>query len=170
MFNDRILSEQGKFSSPLEAFAVQDMGWHYIYPYELSFVAWLILRNSERGMQHFHETLTICSFATLLFLSMLQCIHPTWSFAPFEPNFFARTVLCHLIAVSVSFGSILWRRSSNNLSFSEQREEWQAKSSRWSIPGMALFTDAVSDLLIRSLVVENDTEIDFFSRVCTRLS
>jgi hypothetical protein len=144
MFNDRILSENGKFSSSLEAFAVHDMGWHLIYPYELSFVAWFILRNSERGMQHFHETLTICSLATLLFMSMLQSVHPTWSFAPFEPDFFARMVLCHLIAVSMSWGSISWRRSMIVLSWSERHEEWLARSSRWSIPGLALFTGAVS--------------------------
>lgn len=147
MFNDRILAEEGKFSSSLEAFAVHDMGWNFIYPYELSFVAWFILRNSERGMHHFHETLTICSLATLLFMSMLQCVHPTWSFAPFEPNFFAQMVLCHLVAVTVSWGSISWRRSSEQvLSWSERHEEWLAKSSRWSIPGMALFTGAVSEL------------------------
>jgi hypothetical protein len=146
MFNDRILAEEGRFSSSLEAFAVHDMGWNFIYPYELSFVAWFILRNSERGMQHFHETLTMCSVGTLLFMSMLQCVHPTWSFAPFAPDFFARMVLCHLIAVLFSWGSISWRRSSDDLSWSARHEEWLARSSRWSIPGLALFTGAVSDL------------------------
>lgn len=155
MFNDRILSAEGAFSSSLEAFAVHDMGWHFIYPYELSFVAWFLLRNSERGMLHFHETLTMCSMATILFMTILQSVHPTWSFAPFEPNFFARMVLCHLIAVSISWARLsCWRGSSQFVPVTYSHQEWKAKSARWSIPGMALITGAVSILKHRQKTLD----------------
>lgn len=150
MFNDRILVE-GKFASAVEAFAVHDMGWLFIYPYELSFVAWFILRNSKRGIEKFHETFTVCSFATVLFMSLLQCVHPKWSFAPFEPDFFARMVLCHMIAIYMSSASISFRRSMDDQTISDQYQNWRARTSGWSIPGMALFSGAVSSCSFTSV-------------------
>lgn len=159
MFNDHILSAQGTFSSSLEAFAVHDMGWNFLYPYELSFVAlFLLVRHpphhqyskdddrSETAMQHFQETLNMCSIATLLFLAVLQSIHPKWSFPPLEPNFFARMILCHLLAVSISWGSLSWRATRNAETFvptTYNDQDWRAKSARWSIPGIALISGAV---------------------------
>ena len=143
MFNERIL-QQGNFATTMEATAVHDMGWLFIYPYELSIVAWFLLRNSPQGMRHLHETLILCSFATVVVMSILQGVHPMWSFTPFEPEFFARMVLCHMTAVSIGMASIVWDPSFLDSSPSDRHEEWRAKSARWSIPGMALFVGAVS--------------------------
>jgi hypothetical protein len=148
IFNEQILSAGGTFSSSLEAFSVHDMGWHFIYPYELSFVAWFILRSSKGEMHFFHRTLTMCSFATVLFMSLLQCVHPTKSFAPFESNFFARMVLCHLLAISIS----TWTMSLNSTVGAQPSPDCAAVA-RWSIPGMALFVGSVcAFMLIASIV------------------
>ncbi len=163
MFNDRILTE-GRFASSMEASAVHDMGWLFIYPYELSLVAWFILRNSQQAMEHFHDALALCSFATVLFLSLLQGIHPKWSLAPLEPDFFARMVLCHMVAVSVSAVSIALRKS--NPVLSEWQQDWRAKSARWSIPGMALLSGAVSFLCMTTRVSSSRVSHD---AVCVRL-
>lgn len=144
MFNERIL-KHGNFGTTMEATAVHDMGWLFIYPYELSIVAWFILRNSPQGIRRLHETLTMCSFATVVFMSMLQGVHPRWSFSPFEPEFFARMVLCHMTAISISVTGMLWEQViRRDTSLVDRHQDWRAKSARWSIPGMALFTGAVS--------------------------
>lgn len=146
MFNDRILKD-GHFGTTMEATAVHDMGWLFIYPYELSLVAWFLLRNSHQGMRQLHETLILCSFATVVFMSILQGVHPRWSYSPFEPEFFARMVLCHMTAFSISVASIYWDRTFLDSSSSDRHQVWRAKSARWSIPGMALFTGAVVNSL-----------------------
>lgn len=146
MFNDRIL-KHGNFGTTLESTAVHNMGWLFIYPYELCIVAWFILRNSPQGMRNLHETLLLCSFATVVFMSILQGVHPRWSFSPFEPEFFARMVLCHMTAVSISAASIFWDKGILETSPSDRHQDWRAKSARWSIPGMALFVGAVVNSL-----------------------
>jgi hypothetical protein len=109
----------------------------------------LVLLPCSYGEMHFfHRTLTMCSFATVLFMSLLQCVHPTKSFAPFESNFFARMVLCHLLAISIS----TWTMSLNSTVGAQPSPDCAAVA-RWSIPGMALFVGSVcAFMLIASIV------------------
>lgn len=140
MYNDRllkVLKENRAFSSPLEAFAVQDMGMRFIYQYELSLVACMLLRNSRSGMHFFHKTLVLCSFAIMMAMAWLQTLHFRSDFTPFEPNFFARMVLSHLFAISFS----IWTMS---LKKNRYIHKPPYIGGRWSIPGIALFIGSVS--------------------------
>lgn len=152
MFNEQLLEEDKNFASSLDAMAVHDLGWIIIFPYEMSFVAWFILRQSRRGMEHFHKTLTTCSLVTILFLSALQAVHPRWSYVPFESNFFASVVFYHLTAISISISSILLRKNPSSKSVEmmdlEQYQEWRARSARWSIPGTSLILASMISALM----------------------
>lgn len=140
MYNDRLLKENRALSSPLEAFAVQDMGMRFIYQYELSLVACMLLRNSRSGMHNFHKALVLSSFATIMAMAWLQTWHFRSDFTPFESNFFARMVLNHLFAISFS----IWTMSLKN---NRDIHKTPHIGGRWSIPGIALFTGSVSQNL-----------------------
>jgi hypothetical protein len=140
MYNDRLLKENHAFSSPLEAFAVQDMGMRFIYQYELSLVACILLRNSRSAMHFFHKALVLCSSATIMAMAWLQTLHLRADFTPFEPNFFARMVLSHLFAISFSIWTMSLKKNRNI-------HEPPYSGGRWSIPGIALFIGSVSQNL-----------------------
>jgi hypothetical protein len=170
MFNERLVDGNREFSASMESFAVHDFGWLFILPYEMCFVAWFILRKSEWGMQQFHETLTACSLATVVFIAALQAVHPRRQVAPFDPTFFAYVILFHSTAVAISGASIVRRRQGQTMTNpptdSQRYQEWRARSARWSIPGTALFvTSGINTLMIvaslQVLVKRNGLETYF---------
>ena len=139
MYNDRLLQKSGNAMTPLEAYAVHDMGWRFIYQYELSFVACILLRKTTIGEHLFHKTVVIMSFLTVFAMSSIQYLHFQSPYTPFEPNFFARMVFCHLLAIAFSFGELSAQRYKDIC-----LPPPSGVAAKWSIPGKAIFLGSVS--------------------------
>jgi hypothetical protein len=130
LVDDRCSMFQERCSSSLEEFAVRDYGVRFAFHYELSWVVWLTMRISNESALAFHKILFGTSCATLLSHALFK------NFLLFDPQFYSNFVLCHLLAIAVSFWVIT----------AFPRAELD--SMKWSIPGNAVFLGAVRPCVI----------------------